>query len=195
MSEPHDMNNSTDDLFEARLRAMSAVPARLDRDRLMHLAGQRSATPQRRARLFWPALTCTSWAACAAIAVYAATRPPQVVTQVRIVERVVEAPSVPPPAPARRLEPSMIAKRPSVPGESSLVPANVSDFHFLDDLRRPLTALASRPSLFAKSPETAVAAVDSPPAEMTTPPKSQLDLRREMLGSEPVPRIDRLWWF
>lgn len=179
MCEPHDLNGAPDaftDEFEARLAAVRSVPARLDRDRLMYLAGRRAASPARRGRL-WPALTMTSWAVCAALVGLLIARPAKVVTETRVVERIVEVPVVAgsntreeikaPAAVAAAQTPSPIAKD--------------WDLAEIDLLRRPLAVLSSRP-VQRQGESLAVAEPVARGGEGSgTPPASYADLRRELL--------------
>ncbi|HEX6984916.1 MAG TPA: hypothetical protein VF170_06045 [Planctomycetaceae bacterium] len=181
MSQPHDLTDRPDDAFEARLRAVRPVAPRLDRDRLMYLAGRRSAAPLRRRDRFWPVMTIASWTACAVFAGLLATRPPEVVTEVRTVERVVERiVEVPTPAPAPVTPtPSVVAERPR-PAPSADRRVDF-DLRYLDSLRGPLTALASRPSLFENATEPVAFTSADLPAETARAPKTYSDLRRELL--------------
>jgi hypothetical protein len=193
MSEPFDVDGSADEFVESRLRSLTATPARLDRDRLMHLAGQRSVLLEGRSRTFWPAMTIVSWIACSIVAAYSVMRPARVVVQERVVERIIEVPSVDLPSPKKEA----LAIAESAPQTIPVASPNTNEFGFLDDLRRPLSALASRPALFEKLSEDTLASANTEADEAASLslPKSQIDLRREMLGQDPTSQLDRLWWF
>lgn len=194
MFEPHRLNDRPDDAFEARLRVVRPSPPQIDRDRLMFLAGRRSATQVRRANRLWPVLTVASWVTCAAIVGLLAMRPAQVVTTVRVVERVIEVPVEPTPAPVEAVE----EPQPVADAGRTVAPPLEPGFRFLDDLRRPLTALASRPSLFENLTEpTALVSVEASvdvPAEPSDP-KSYSDLRRELLGEGETASFAPFRWF
>ena len=79
-----------DDLnaFEAALAALTPRSDRLNRDRLMFLAGQASHRDTRPRRGSWPAAFVAMTTVAAGLLVALVARPPQVVE--RVVERVVE---------------------------------------------------------------------------------------------------------
>jgi hypothetical protein len=93
MSRDHEKNEQPDELaaIEQSLRGVAPVPARLDRDRLMFLAGAASAgvlkpAPEvalaRRSRFLWPATTGAFAATSLALAmalIFRPTPPPQIV--------------------------------------------------------------------------------------------------------------------
>lgn len=199
MFEQHDLTND-DHKIESRLRSIQPVPPRLDRDRLMFLAGQQSVRSTRRTRRLWPVLTVTSWAACAAIVGVLATRPPQVVVETRLVERIIEVPAEPAPTEAQATEnPSAVAETSRPDASTRIEQGTDFDFDFLDDLRRPLTALASRPALYERVTEpVAIASVEpSNPTPRPTRSETYSDLRRELLGDnfETNSSRDSPWWF
>lgn len=198
MFESHDLT-PPDDEFVTRLRMFRPSPPRLDRDRLMYLAGQRSVTPARQSRPLWPALTIASWTACAVLVGLAFARPPRVLIETKIVEHVVERVVEVPVAGVIRPESVPVALRATA--DAPLPPASLEppfDLAFLDDLQRPLTALASRPSLFEESARPVSVASAEPPAVVVEPKKSQTysELRREWLGTEQRPAFPGpLRWF
>lgn len=202
MYEPHDLTPPSDE-FASRLRAARPATPKIDRDRLMYLAGQRSVKPARKA--LWPALTVASWAACAVLVGLAFNRPPQVVTKTKIVERVVERPVITEPAEPQSVaeDATVAASRNSAAATRSASVAPPLDFAFLDDLQQPLTALASRPALFELVTQPAAIATDAPPAippnDTVKPKRPQTygELRRELLGEkhEPAPPTVPLRWF
>lgn len=199
MYDPHDLTPPDGD-FTTRLRAVRPASPRLDRDRLMYLAGQRSTITGRKTNRLWPLATAASWAACAGLVALAFTRPPVVVTEVKIVERIVETP-VPAPTtdvPAQATDtpsPQVQASRPAV-GESLESPF---DLAFLDDLHQPLTVLASRPELFERLtlPATVAATEASNIAVEPRVPPTYGKLRREWLdGNHDWETPPRAWtWF
>ena len=193
MSEPFDVVGSADEVVELRLRSLTATPARLDRDRLMHLAGQRSVLLEGRSRAFWPAMTIVSWIACSIVAAYSVTRPARVLVQERVVEQIIEVTSADLPSPKKEA----LAIAEFAPQTIPVASPNTNDFGFLDDPRRPLTALASRPFLYERLSEETLASANTEAHEAASLslPKSQIDLRREMFGQDPTSQPDRLWWF
>ena len=187
MSEPNDLNGlpETPDAtaFERRLRAVRPVTPRIDRDRLMFLAGQRSVATVRRPARFWPAAAVASWAASAALGGLLLTRPARVVTEIQIVERLVErpeevSPAVETPAPPRQPD-RAVATDERRTGPRPRPPAAASAFSAapdgsLSDYRR---RLHEGRDLFA--------AVGPPAASSTpsSPPPTYGDLRREWLAT------------
>ena len=183
MREPYDVNDGTnepDDALSGRLRAVRAVPPRLDRDRLMYLAGRRSAPSPRRPKL-WPLLTAASWISCATVAGVLATKPAKVVTEVRIVERVVEV-----PVPAVR-ENSGTGETPravadSRAAEPTAVPEQLRPEFAGGD--RPWTLLSSRSGALLDDEPIAVAETGPQDSVAQASPRSPAtfgDLRRELL--------------
>ncbi|MGC1274614.1 MAG: hypothetical protein WBC44_12990 [Planctomycetaceae bacterium] len=196
MYEPHDLT-PPDDEFATRLRTARPSPPRLDRDRLMYLAGQRSVTPVRKSRPLWPVLTVAAWAACVVLVGLAFARPPRVVTETKIVERVVEVPAAS-EIEAPDAEAVPVAVTDTTPAATAANPEPPFDFAFLDDLQRPLTALASRPSLFENLAQpAAVPTVESPTGVVELKqPQTYAELRRELLGTEQRPAFPGpLRWF
>lgn len=195
-------SNVSDDspAIESQMRSLRLVPPRIDRDRLMFLAGQHSVELPRSKWRLWPTLTVTSWGVCAAIIGVIAARPPQVVVETRLVERIIEVPAEPAPIKTPTMvTPSAVTER-SDPNSSINIDRRADfDFRFLEDPGRPLTALASRPSLYRRTAEpTAVASVE-PAASAPVPvgARTYSELRRELLG-DPRAKFaptDPLWWF
>lgn len=87
---------------EAAMGSLSPAPGRLDRDRVMYLAGRASARPAPLARAGWPALAAGLAALALAEGFALSGRP-----GARVVERVVYVPA-PPPAPAPEKAPAVV---------------------------------------------------------------------------------------
>ena len=182
MHESDSLNDPRDDAeqaFAARIRTVRPAAPRLDRDRLMYLAGRRSVERPRRAKM-WPLLTVGSWVACAAVVGVLASRPLEVVVETRIVERVVEVPvpgekekAAPPVEP--RVVAEVRAARPSVSAGDDLPVFSAGG--------RPWTLLSSRRDLFGDEPVVVADAAPSSAVEPmpVAPPASYADLRRELL--------------
>ncbi len=180
MSESHEMNSSADDAaLERRLRGFRPVPPRLDRDRLMFLAGRRTVAP-RRSRL-WPAAVVASWTVSLALAGVLLTRPPRVVTEVRIVERIVEPPvaaeriAVAPlvPLPAERPVAELRRPDPSPLRPSTFAFGGATEGSLLDYRRR----LSEGRDLFAAAMPPAT------PSRPAAPVPTYGELRREWLAT------------
>lgn len=193
MHESHELNGlPTDAGVEDRLRGVRLAAPRLDRDRLMYLAGRASVAPARRSRL-WPTVAAGSWAVCAVLAGLLATRSPEVVVETRVVTRTVEV-----PAAGQGEWAGPVAAR-QVPGSAhvGLGSATGADLWSLDVVEGPLTVLSSRPSL-RRSGE-ALALAEAPAAAGDATPRSPAsygDLRRELMqdrGNEAAAGLLR--WF
>jgi hypothetical protein len=112
MSSEEELNS-----FAAELAALRPRSDRLDRDRLMFLAGQASVGSQKCRRTtrsrFWPAATATMTAAAAALLVMFVASP-----RVEIIERIVAVPTQAGgegvrPAPDAAIQPEAIERRPA----------------------------------------------------------------------------------
>lgn len=87
------MYNEIDDSgskdFEERLRALQPTAPLINRDRIMYLAGSRSC---QRAQRNWRRFAVISWTGTAVLLAFFMVRPPEVVTETRIVTRTVHVP-------------------------------------------------------------------------------------------------------
>jgi len=198
MPEPHDLNgfggrSPADEAFEARLRAVRPPDARIDRDRLMYLAGRRSVAPPRRTRVR-AFLAIVPWAACAVLAGLLLARPPKVVVETRVVERVIEVPKADVAGPTRDAGPPQ-----SVAEARSAADVAVSDADLwpLGLTAGPLSVLSSRPAFrrgemlaSTESPAPIANDASAPPS-----PASYGELRRELLPDAGEGPAGSFRWF
>ena len=190
MFEPHDLNSDpigNSPTIEDRLRAVQPISARIDRDRLMYLAGQRSMPAGSRPNRLWQATALASWGVCASLAVLLISQDPVIVTETKIVERIVEVPRQ--STPGGNDEPGKTAvvrsgdspaRRPAFELQQDLIS------ELLDD-NRTLTLGDSRPQLWREDRRSiALAATTYPDATGATAlpsrPATQAELRRELLN-------------
>lgn len=193
MRESHDVNDSSGDAagaFEARLRGVCLVPPRIDRDRLMYMAGQKSAPPARPKPL-WPLASIAAWAVCAVLAGLLIARPPKVIVETRVVERVIQVPVL-----------AHVEARPDSPSSAvsgSRPSASDDDLWSLDTIRGPLTVLSSRPAYRPSGDSLALAPMRYVVPTRAPGPQSASygDLRRELLpnSSDGSPVAGAFRWF
>lgn len=197
--------------FASALSALAPRESRIDRDRLMFLAGQQSAAvPRTGRRWLWPAATAVSTVAAVVLAVLLALRPePAVVQIVRNVYVDRSAPPAAETAPAKPLpdSPAIIAEAPAPPRRSPVEPwrplresaADLPSF----DADRPAGYLALRQRVLAYGVDALSPPAPSPAlaSALQSRPETYGQLREEYLprpdaetirSSPPLSEIRRL---
>lgn len=197
MRESLDLSRPDDEpepAFVQGLRAVRPLNPRLDRDRLMFLAGRRSAAATRRPGL-WPMTAAVSWASSFALIGWVLARSPEVVVKTRVVEKVVQVPvEIVKVGPTRSERPTFPAPGVATPRASGTEwsPAGVGN--------ETWTLFSSR-SAVVDDLASAVAEVDPAgpsvaPSEVL-PPVSYAEMRRELLpvGPSTSRAAGMLHWF
>ena len=178
----HEINDAEQRAFESRLRSLQPKTPALDRDQLMFRAGQRAVS---RGNRLWPTLTIGSWIACAAAIAFLISRPAEVITKTRIVERVVRVPEVVDSSP----EPRSTTAKTAIPDREAdhAFASHGSDLWSLDEIDGPLTAGGWR-NLRTEGLDNRLASAAPEqsrtikPGRLSPPPKTYGELRRQLMN-------------